>query len=132
MFVRTKEDARAAGHVIEIAGGSAEAVRYLTRDDGMGYSLSTAAMRAGETATLHYRHHWEANLVVAGSGELEEIATGRRWPLHPGVAYVVGPQDAHLVRAVDDLLVVSIFTPPLAGTVTNAADHSYAPPGSGG
>jgi L-ectoine synthase len=134
VFVRTREDARAAGHEASVAQGNVVTSRLLTKRDGLGFSFSAVTVTAGNSATLWYKNHWEANYIVSGSGELEELATGRRWPLEPGVLYVVGPEDRHVVRAIEDLGVVSIFNPPIEGTETHDADGSYpvtgpVPPG---
>jgi L-ectoine synthase len=130
VFVRTAADARAAGHEREISHGTATATRYLTKRDGLGFSFSTVFKAAGQDAkTLWYKHHWEANFVVAGAGELEELSTGRRWPLEPGTLYVVGPDDRHKVHATEDLRIVSVFNPPIVGDETHDADGSYPPSG---
>ena len=71
----------------------------------------------------------EANFIVSGSGELEEVATGRRWPLEAGTMYVVGPKDRHVVRSSKELRIVSVFNPPIVGDETHDADGSYPPTG---
>src|SRR5438094_3463475 len=118
MFIRTRDDARSAGHELVVARGATKSTRYLTKGDGLGFSFSAVVMAAGQEATLWYKHHWEANYIVSGSGELEEVATGRRWPLEPGTIYVVGPEDRHVVRATEDLRLVSVFNPPIVGDET--------------
>jgi L-ectoine synthase len=129
MFVRTREGVVAAGHELEISHGTAVTTRYLTKHDGVGFSFSAVFMAAGQEANLWYKHHWEANYIVSGSGELEELATGRRWPLTAGTIYVVGPQDRHVVRAVDELRLVSVFNPPIVGDENHDDDGSFPPTG---
>src|SRR5438067_9460209 len=129
MFLRTRDDAQAAGHELEISHGAATSTRYLTKRDELGFSFSAVVMPAGQEATLWYKHHWEANYIVSGSGELEELATGRRWPLEAGMLYVVGPEDRHVVRATEDLRIVSVFNPPIVGDETHDAEGSYPPTG---
>src|SRR3954454_25024842 len=84
MFVRTLDDVRAAGLEVVIAGGSARTARFLTASDGVGFAFSDVHQGAGGEAHLWYKHHWEANYIVDGVGELEEVATGMRWRLEPG------------------------------------------------
>jgi L-ectoine synthase len=134
VFVRTREDAQAAGHEVSVAQGNVAATRFLTKRDGVGFSFSAVTVQAGTAVTLWYKNHWEANYVLSGLGELEELATGRRWPLEAEVLYVVGPEDRHVVRAIQDLRIVSVFNPPIEGTETHDADGSYpatgpVPPG---
>jgi quercetin dioxygenase-like cupin family protein len=137
MFVRSLADVRASGREVVIAGGSARTARFLTADDGVGFTFSDVSQQAGAEARLWYKHHWEANYILAGTGELEEVATGQRWRLEPGTIYVVGPDDRHIVRAATDLRLISVFNPPLRGDENHDADGSYPPtgpipPGPGG
>jgi L-ectoine synthase len=129
MLVRTRDDAMAAGHELEISHGTATSTRYLVQADGLGFSFSAVFMAPGQEATLWYKNHWEANYIVSGSGELEELASGRRWPLEPGTLYVVGPDDRHVVRARSELRLVSVFNPPIVGDENHDADGSFPPSG---
>lgn len=130
MFVRTAADVRAAGFVRSIRYGTAIATRYLTARDGLGFSLSTGFKRAPhQPVPTWYKHHWEANFVASGSGELEELSTGRRWPLEPGTVYAVGPDDRYQGHGSEDILIVSVFNPPLVGDETHDADGAYPPTG---
>ena len=127
MFVRTPADA----HERVIAHGTATATRYVTKSDGLGFSLSTASVPAGQDARqVWYKNHWEANFIVSGLGELEDLSSGQRWPLEPRTVYVVGPDDRHKVHASEDLLIVCVFNPPLVGDESHDADGSYPPTGS--
>ena len=92
MFVRTLAEVQGSGHEIVIAGRSARTARFLTAADGVGFAFSDVSQAAGEEARLWYKHHWEANYIVEGTGELEEVATGQTWRLEPGTIYVVGPR----------------------------------------
>ncbi len=129
MFVRTLADVRSTGHEVVIAGGSARTARFLTASDGVGFTFSDVSQGAGAEAHLWYKHHWEANYILEGTGELEEVATGQRWRLQPGTMYVVGPDDRHVVRADTDLRLISVFNPPIIGTENHDADGSYPPTG---
>ena len=110
MFVRTLEDARAAGLEHPISHGISIATRYVTKSDALGFSLSSASRPGRSDANeLWYKNHWEANFIASGSGELEDVSNGQRWSLEPGTLYVVGPNDRHKVHAFEDLLIVCAF-----------------------
>lgn len=131
MLIRTMNQLKAAGRVISIAHGKATAVRLLTKADRLGFSVSEARTRQVGQLDIWYKHHWEANYVYAGNATLENRTTQERWPLEPGVLYCVGPQDRHRIICEEpsDLRVISVFSPPLEGTETHAADGSYPPTG---
>ena len=127
MFVKTLKDLKAAGREKIVAGGSARTVRFLTRDDGLGFTMSDVRLDAGQQNVLWYKHHWEANYILEGRGEVRDLTTDETWVLEPGVMYIVGPDDRHSMRAITDLHLVSIFNPPLAGDEVHD-EHGTLPP----
>ncbi|RKF16495.1 ectoine synthase [Roseovarius spongiae] len=108
-----------------VTGDAFESRRILLARDGLGYSFHDTLVKAGSTQNLEYKNHIEANYCIEGTGEVEEVATGRTWPLRPGTMYVLDRNDAHIVRAETDLRLVCIFTPALSGGETHDADGSY-------
>ena len=128
LFVRTLEDVRKAGRVVQ-TGGFATSERYLTIADGLGFSFHSVHIKKGGEGDLWYKHHWEGNLVLDGTFEATDRGTGKVHTLGPGALYVVGPQDRHHVKALTDVHVISVFDPPLTGTETHDADGAYPPTG---
>ena len=51
------------------------------------------------------------------------------WKLEPSMAYNVGPEDRHRVRAHADMHLVSMFCPPLVGNEQHDEDGALAPSG---
>lgn len=129
MFVRSADEMRAAGKELVVANGKARSIRMLTQSDDVGFSLSDVHLTAGAEATLWYKHHWEANHIVAGTAEVTELATGRSWRLTSGMAYFVGPKDRHRLRASTDVHLLSVFCPPIRGDEQHDADGSLPPTG---
>ena len=131
MLIRTMQEVEAAGRVISISHGKSTAVRVLTKSGGLGFSVSEARPRAGNSSDLWYKHHWEANYVRSGSGWLEDRDTGERWDLEPGMLYCVGPRDRHRVTNSqhEALRVISVFNPPIEGEETHDEDGAYPPTG---
>ena len=126
MYVKLREDIRAVG----IKHVGTEARRYLTQDDGCGFTLSTARPPAGSSANLWYRNHVEANFILEGEGSVEDLSTGEKWELSPGSLYVVGPRDRHRMSADTDVYLMAIFNPPLVGDETHDEQGGYPPTGS--
>jgi L-ectoine synthase len=129
MFVKTLSDVRRAGLERTVAGGAAVSARYLTADDHLGFSLTSVRLQVGAEADLWYKHHWETNLVLDGTLEVTDDATGDVHRLGPGGLYLVGPKDRHHVKALTDLHAISVFNPPLTGAEDHDADGSYPPTG---
>jgi L-ectoine synthase len=115
MFVKRAEEMRAAGAEMTVANGQARTLRMLTKADDVGFGFSDVHFSADAETVLWYKHHWEANHILAGTGLVTELATERSWKLEPGVSYNVGPKDRHRLRADTAMHLVSVFCPPLEG-----------------
>lgn len=129
MFLRRINDMRAQGKEIATANGHSRAVRALTRADGLGFSFSDVTFAAGASTVLWYKHHWETNYILSGTGLVEDLTTGESWKLAPDIAYNVGPKDRHRLSAETDIHLVSVFCPPLEGTEQHDADGVLEPSG---
>ena len=125
MYVKRLEDIP----VIVIGHGRANAYRYLTHDDGCGFTISTPRAPEGKGIVMWYQNHVEANYVLEGEGYVEDVTTGKKWDLAPGTVYVVGPRDRHQVTWFTDLWVMSIFNPPIYGDETHDDQGGYPPTG---
>ena len=139
MFVKTREEVRAAGQELVLVGGSVS-TRYLSAADNLGFSLHGVRLAAGTRIDLWYKHHWEANLILEGSMSVTDHASGETHRLDPGTLYLVGPADRHRLVVDRDVHLISVFNPPLTGQERHDEDGAYpptgpvppGPPGSGG
>jgi L-ectoine synthase len=114
MFVKNLIDVEQAGLCVEWGSGTSH--RLLTARDGMGFTICHTVVRAGTESLLQYRNHLEACYCIAGEGEVEDM-NGNVYPVRPGDVYVLDKHDRHYLRggAVKDLVLVSVFNPPLKG-----------------
>ena len=101
--------------------------RYLLAEDGVGFTLTETTVEAGSDQILWYKHHVEANYVIEGEGEVENLASGETYPLRPGSIYVLDKNERHRLRACKKMRLVCVFTPALTGGETHDADGAYAP-----
>lgn len=129
MFVKTVGEMRAAGEEKVSATGNSKIIRMLTQADGVGFSLSDVRVTAGAESALWYKHHWEANHILSGTLEVEDLATGTIWTLEPEMIYCVGPKDRHKIRARTAVHLLSIFCPALKGDERHDADGALPPSG---
>ena len=130
MIVRVVDEL--AGTDREVQGEGWRSRRILRRDDGTNFSLHWTEVAAGTELELQYEHHVEANLCVAGEGEVVDLTTGRTYELRPGVMYALEQHERHLVRARTDLTAVCVFWPPLAGDERHNPSGGYDAPAEGG
>ncbi len=129
MFVKRGHELRPAGQELVLANSGARSLRMLTSADDIGFGFSDVYFAGGGEATLWYKHHWEANHIISGTGEVVDLTTGQSWKLETGVSYNVGPKDRHVLRTFTDMHLVGVFCPPLRGDEQHDAEGSVAPSG---
>ncbi len=129
MFVKTLDEIRGQGRELILGGGRISSVKLVTAAHDMGFSMSYNTIGAGIESTLWYKNHWEANYIIAGACDVQDVTTGERWPLPPGALYTVGPRDRHFFQAFEDVTLLSVFNPPVTGTEVHDEDGAYPPTG---
>ena len=83
----------------------------------MGFTICHTVVRANSESLLEYRNHLEACYCIAGKGSVED-ENGNVFTIGVGDLYVLDKHDRHILRGGEDqdLVLVSVFNPPLAGT----------------
>ena len=114
MYVRSIDALKGGNR--DVDWGNGKSYRLLVEDDGMGFTVCHTVVRAGTQSLLQYRRHLEACYCISGEGEVEDMQ-GNVFPVRPGDIYVLDKHDRHYLRGgKEDLVLVSVFNPPLKGT----------------
>lgn len=124
MIVRSLDDLKAQGRYAEKPDAWTSS-RYLLRADEVGFTLTQTTVVAGTVQLMEYKNHIEANLIIEGSGVVEDLGTGEKYLLEPGTMYTLDNHDRHRLTAETDMRIVCVFTPALVGTETHDDDGSY-------
>ena len=124
MIVRTIEDVR--GSAADVTGEGWRSLRYLTRADAMGFTLTHTTLEPGTDLSLQYRNHLEACLCVEGHMRIEELETGVVHDLVPGSMYALDRHDRHHVTVLEPTTLVCVFTPALTGGEQHDEHGGYA------
>ena len=111
-------------HVICPKGGF-QSLRPILACDGMGFSVHKTLIPVGSTQTWHYANHLEACYCVAGRGELVNMETWEKHFIEPDVIYVLDKHDKHQFTALEPVVLISIFNPPVTGVEVHDANGSY-------
>ena len=120
MFVKTVEDVRNAGTGTRARGRCAISTRYLTAADNLGFSLHGVRLRAGASMELWYKHHWEANLILEGTLDVTDHASGETLSSRPRRSLSRRCRaTAIAIETVDGVHLISVFNPPLTGSRTS-------------
>jgi hypothetical protein len=81
MLVQTLDQLKAEGKQESEYGDTLRAVDLLFDDDGMGFTLYDVCCSTGFDEVLWYKHHWEANYIIAGTCLLEDLSSAQTWEL---------------------------------------------------
>ncbi|MEM1199932.1 MAG: ectoine synthase [Pseudomonadota bacterium] len=125
MLIRTLQDLEPLGNIRYPAGNAFRSARFLTAQDGFGFSYNENKISKTQDLTVWLKHHWEANYILDGSGEVTDLTSGEHWPLRPGTLYVVGPNDRHRLQLSAGECHLSIFHPALRGDEAFDEDGAY-------
>jgi L-ectoine synthase len=125
MIVRNLADAERSERRVDSDGWTS--VRMLLKDDGMGFSFHITTIHPGAELRMHYKNHVECVYCISGSGSIENVATGERHVVRPGVMYALDQHDLHILRADPGVEIVTacVFNPPLTGREVHGKDGAY-------
>ena len=99
--------------------------RMLTEKDGMGFGVCKTVIPKGGPHHWHYKKHLEACYCISGHGILKSLDTGDQYEITPDTMYVLDSHDDHVFTAFTDVILISIFNPPLKGNEVHGKDGSY-------
>jgi L-ectoine synthase len=128
MFIRSLKEIEGTDFHVDWGNGTSH--RLLTRQDQMGFTICHTVVRANSESLIEYRNHLEACYCIAGTGSVED-ENGNVFSIGVGDLYVLDKHDKHILRGgdSDDLVLVSVFNPPLSGTerhsLNGAGGSSY-------
>ena len=110
---------------VEADNGNWVSRRLLLNDDDMGFSMHDTLIRAGTETHIHYKNHLEAVYCVSGSGEIEDIKSGKVHRIQEGTLYALDQHDEHQLRADSEMRMICVFSPALSGREIHDKDGSY-------
>lgn len=123
MIVRTLQDAQQSDRRVVSEGW--ESTRLLLKNDQMGFSFHITTIYEGANLNLHYKNHLESVYCVSGEGEVEDLATGKVYPISAGTIYILDKNDKHVLRAKTEMQMACVFNPPLHGKEVHDASGAY-------
>ncbi|MDX9861309.1 MAG: ectoine synthase [Rhodospirillales bacterium] len=115
MIVRTLDDILGTEADVKAATGTWTSRRLLLARDRMGFSFHDTLIHAGTETLIHYANHLEAVYCVGGTGEIEVLETGEKWPIRDGTMYALNGHERHTLRAFHEMRLICVFNPPLTG-----------------
>lgn len=109
----------------EVHGEGFTSIRPVLASDGMGFSIHKTIIPSGEAHRWHYKNHLEACYCIEGRGVLINLTTGDVYSIWKDCVYILNDHDDHSFRAIDDVVLISVFNPPCTGNEIHRKDGSY-------
>ena len=100
-------------------------IRQLLKSDGMGFSIHRTIIPKGEIGNWHYKNHLEACYCIEGTGLLTDIKNDKQYCISKGFVYALNNNDNHTFEAITDVVLISVFNPPVTGNEIHQEDGSY-------
>ena len=110
---------------VESPDGGFVSRRLLLKQDGMGFTMTrTTVYPTKDFQKWHYKHHLEACYCIKGHGILKD-AKGAQHKVGPGTLYALDKHDKHFFKALEPVVLLCVFNPPLVGQEIHRQDGSY-------
>jgi L-ectoine synthase len=91
----------------------------------MGFGLNKTIIPKGGPYHWHYPYHLEACYCIKGSGILTNLETGEKHIINTDTVYVLDNHDNHTFEALTDVVLISVFNPPLTGKEKHNKEGIY-------
>jgi len=122
-IVRTQNLEQTERDVIFTGGNS---IRLIIEKDKMGFGVCKTYIPKGGPHHWHYPNHLEACYCIKGHGYLTNLKTGLKILISPDTTYLLDEHDDHTFEALTDVVLISIFNPPLKGNEKHDQNGQYS------
>jgi L-ectoine synthase len=112
--------------IVRCPNGGFISHRFLLESDGMGYTITRTVVPPGRINRWHYKHHLESCYCITGRGLLVNEETKQYYAIAPDTMYVLDKNDAHTLEALETMILICVFNPPLKGAEVHGPDGAYA------
>ncbi len=111
--------------IVDCPKGGFTSNRILLESDGMGFGMTKTVIPVNGKQYWHYKNHLESCYCVSGKGILTNAETGEEFVIEPDVTYVLDKNDPHYFEALEEVVLICAFNPPLKGGEVHGEDGSY-------
>lgn len=102
-----------------------KSLRIVLAKDNMGFSIHKTIIPKGKKGHWHYKNHLESCYCIKGSGILTNLTTNESFNINVDTVYSLDNNDNHTFEALEDVVLISVFNPPVTGTEIHKKDGSY-------
>jgi len=99
--------------------------RFLLREDGAGLTLTDVTLKGGSSTVFARQHHSEVGYCLEGRATLEDLSVGEIHTIVPGSLWLTSKGERFRLTTLEDLRLITIFTPALVGPEVNDENGSF-------
>jgi L-ectoine synthase len=99
--------------------------RTVLKKDNLGFAMMRTVIEKGGGYKWHYKNHKEACMCISGNGYIIDLTTNERHNIYPGITYLVDNHQPHVFFAETEVVLISVFNPPLNGNETHDEKGNY-------
>lgn len=108
---------------VKFTGGNSQ--RLVLENDGLGFAVMKTNIKKGGPYHWHYPNHLEACYCISGKGILKSLDSGEEHIIDVDTCYLLDKHDNHTFEAKTDVVLISVFNPPLKGNETHDEKGQY-------
>jgi L-ectoine synthase len=123
MKVRTIKECENTERDVNFKEG--KSLRVVLAKDNMGFSIHKTIIPKGQKGHWHYKNHLESCYCIEGRGILTDLTTGEKHDIYVDTVYSLDNNDNHTFEAIEDVVLISVFNPPVTGDEVHQEDGSY-------
>jgi len=101
-------------------------IRPILASDGMGFSIHKTIIPKGRKGHWHYKNHLESCYCISGLGVLTNLKDGYEYIIEPDIVYSLDKNDDHTFEAIEDVVLISVFNPPITGNEIHDDTGAYS------
>ena len=123
MKIRTIKQIENTSRDVNFTGGNS--LRLILESDNMGFAFMKTIIPKGQPNFWHYPNHMEACFCIQGKGILTNIETGEKFNIEVDTIYILDKHERHTFQALEDVVLISVFNPPLSGNESHDKHGCY-------
>lgn len=108
---------------VKFTGGTS--YRSVLKSDKVGFALMKTFVNKGGPYKWHYKNHQEACYCISGYGLLRDLTNDDIHEIYEGITYIVDNNQPHEFTAITDVILISVFNPPLRGDESHDKHGNY-------
>lgn len=108
---------------VKFNGG--KSYRFVLKEDGLGFAMMETRIKKGGPYKWHYKNHQEVCYCISGKGLVTDLVNGETFKIEKGVSYFADDHRPHTFIADTNVVLISVFNPPLRGDETHDENGIY-------